>query len=140
MGAIPLLATLDQWMLVFWGCFLAILVFCGRSLLRNGTWKLYSGPGAGRDAWLAILMGLLQFVAITSYGMGAYFIGRLGTTVGFAMMVSSTLILANVFGFMMGEWKAAPKASVYTLFLGLAILIIAVITLAVGNGMVSPTG
>ena len=82
-------------------------------------------------------MGLLHFASQMAYGFGAYYVGRLGTTIGYAIMIVGSLILANLFGFVMGEWRSAPKVSVHTLYVGLAILVAAVLTLAYGNGLVS---
>jgi L-rhamnose-H+ transport protein len=70
--------------------------------------------------------------------MGAYYLGRLGTTVGWVFNIAFSLLVANAVGFMTKEWKGAPKTSVKTLFLGLGILVLAMVVLAYGNSMVTP--
>jgi hypothetical protein len=80
-------------------------------------------------------MGAIWFVGTIPYGMGAYYLGRLGTSVGWAMWTASTLIIANMFGFMAHEWKGAPARAVRTLYAGLAILITAIALLALGISM-----
>jgi len=140
MGISPIHASLARWIVVYWGGFLAVLVFCGAKMLRRGTWRMYAGPGSARDGGLAVLMGLLHFVSQMAYGIGAVYVGRLGTTIGYAIMVAGSLMLANIFGFVMGEWRAAPPAAVRRLYLGLAILVVAVLTLAYGNGLVPAAG
>jgi L-rhamnose-H+ transport protein len=135
-GASPIFASLGRWIAVYWGGYLAVLIFCGAKMLRKGTWKRYTGPGTLHDAGLALLMGLLHFLSQLAYGMGAYYVGRLGTTVGFAVMVATSLIFANVFGFIVGEWRLAPKRSVNVLYVGLTLLIASVLVLAYGNSFV----
>jgi len=138
LGAGPLSASIGRWITVYWGGYSAILLGSGYTMIKKGTWKNYFAPGAGRDFGLCIGLGCLHFLAQIPYGMGAYFLGTLGTTVGWAVNIASSLLVANFFGFFIGEWKAAPKVSIRTLYLGLAILIIAIIVLAKGNSMVSP--
>ena len=51
--------------------------------------------------------------------------GRLGTAVGFAVMISASIIIANLVGFVVGELKATVRSSTRLLYLGLMTLIIA---------------
>jgi hypothetical protein len=51
------------------------------------------------------------------------------------MWTASTLIIANVFGFITREWKAAPARAVRTLYVGLEILVMAIVVLAIGSSM-----
>jgi L-rhamnose-H+ transport protein len=139
LGTDPIKASLARWIVEYWGGFLAVLVFCGYKMLRTGSWKKYGGPGSARDGSLAVFMGLLHFVSQMAYGVGAYYVGRLGTTIGYAVMVAGSLILANLFGFVMGEWRSTPRPAVRTIYLGLALLVGAVLILAYGNGLVQST-
>ena len=137
LGAGPLSASIGRWITVYWGGYSAMLIGSGYTMIKKGSWKNYFAPGAKRDFGLSIALGCFHFLAQIPYGMGAYFIGTLGTTVGWAVNIASSLLVANFFGFFIGEWKAAPKASIRTLYLGLAILIVAMVILAKGNSMVS---
>jgi hypothetical protein len=136
MGASPIFASFARFIPVYWGGYLAVLIACLSRLIKNRSWVNYGGAGAARDAALSFAMGVLHFTCQLAYGAGAYYIGKLGTTVGWAVMISSSIIFANLFGFVTGEWKAAVKKSVNVLYLGLAVLIVAVLILAYGNGMV----
>jgi hypothetical protein len=137
LGTSPVYASLARFIAVYWGGYLAVLIFCGARMLKTGSWRNYAGAGAGRDAALSFAMGAFHFISQIAYGAGAYYVGRLGTTVGFAVMISSSIILANLFGFFTGEWKTAVRSSVRTLYMGLIMLIIAVLILAYGNSLVS---
>jgi L-rhamnose-H+ transport protein len=133
LGAIPASATIGRWIPVYWGGFLSILIICGSKMLRKGTWRNYRGPGSARDFGLAALLGCFHFLAQIPYGIGALYLGRLGTTVGWVINISLSLLIGNALGFAIGEWKAAPRRSVYLLFGGLVALIVSMVILAYGN-------
>lgn len=135
LGAGPLAASIGRWLPMYWGGFFAILIGTGSTLTKNGTWNKYWARGTLRDFVLAILLGLGNFLAQIPYGMGAYFLGELGTSVGWAINIALSLLVANLFGFVTGEWKVAPRSSVYMLYVGLAVLIIAMVILAYGNSL-----
>jgi L-rhamnose-H+ transport protein len=135
LGASPVIAGLGSWMLVYWGGFLATFLWFGSQQLRKGTWRNNFGPGALHDSVLAIAMGVLWFLAMIPYGMGAFYLGRLGTSVGWAINIAASLIIANAIGFLTGEWKAAPAISERMLVGGLVVLIIAMALLAKGNSL-----
>jgi hypothetical protein len=84
---------------------------------------------------MGVLMGAIWFVATIPYGMGAYYLGRLGTSVGWAVNIAFSLVVANIFGFLTREWTGAPKRSLRTLYSGLTVLIAAIVLLAVGSSM-----
>lgn len=139
LGASPVISGLGSWMLVYWGGFAATLLWFGGLQLRRGTWRKNFGPGALHDFGLAIWMGVLWFLAMIPYGMGAYYLGRLGTSVGWAISIAASLIVANTLGFFTGEWKTASSRSRNVLFAALAVLIAAMILLAKGNAMATDT-
>jgi len=136
LGAGPLSASVGRWITVYWGGYSAILLGCGYTMIKKGTWKNYFAQGSARDFVLSIALGSLHFLAQIPYGMGAHYLGPLGTTVGWAVNIALSLLVANSFGFFTGEWKGAPKASTDTLYVGLSTLVLAMIVLAKGNSMV----
>ncbi len=136
LGAGPLSATIAPWLPVYWGGYVAILAGAGTTMVKKRSWAKFLGPGAARDFGLAGLLGLLNFLAQIPYGLGAYFLGPLGTSVGWAINIASSLLIANAFGFLTGEWKQAPRKSIQVLFGGLAVLILGMIVLAYGNTLV----
>jgi L-rhamnose-H+ transport protein len=135
LGASPWIAGLGSWMLVYWGGFAATLLWFGGQQLRKGTWRKNFDQGAFHDFRLAIVMGVLWFLAMIPYGVGAYYLGKLGTSAGWGISIAASLIVANALGFFTGEWKNAPAASRRVLFAGLTVLIIAMAFLAKGNSL-----
>lgn len=135
LGASPVFSTLASWMPVFWGAMVALLLWFGGLQIRRGTWRKNVGPDAGFDWLNGVLMGVLWFIATIPYGMGAYYLGRLGTSVGWAVNIAFSLLVANVFGFLTREWTGAPVRALRTLYAGLIVLILAIVLLAVGSSM-----
>ena len=93
------------------------------------------GPDAAHDWGMGVLMGVIWFVATIPYGMGAYYLGRLGTSVGWAMNIALSLLVANIFGFITGEWNEASGRSIRRLYAGLSILLCSIVLLAAGSSM-----
>ncbi len=135
LGASPVYATLASWMPVFWGATVSLLLWFIGLQIKRGTWRRNFGPDAVFDWSNGALMGAIWFVATIPYGMGAYYLGRLGTSVGWALYMASTLIVANAFGFATREWTAAPPRAIRTIYAGIGILILAIVVLSVGSSM-----
>ena len=136
LGNLELYGTLIRWMPMYWGGITALLVFMGGSMLRHGTWRNYFARGTLRDFFVASSMGAVHFLAQIPYGIGAFYLGKLGTTVGFGVNLGMALIVATGIGFMTGEWKVASKASKRTLYWGIAVLLVAMGVLAYANSLV----
>lgn len=135
LGASPVFSTLASWLPVFWGATAALLLWFGGLQIRRGTWRNNTGANAAFDWANGAWMGVIWFVATIPYGMGAYYLGRLGTSVGWAVNIAFSLVVANIFGFMTKEWADAPRPALRTLYSGLAILLLAIVLLAVGSSM-----
>ncbi len=134
-GASPVFATLASWLPVFWGAAFALTLWFGSLQIKKRTWRKNFGPDAAYDWLNGVLMGVIWFVATIPYGMGAYYLGRLGTSVGWALYMAFTLLVANIFGFINREWTGASARALRTLYAGLSILIAAIVVLAIGNSM-----
>jgi L-rhamnose-H+ transport protein len=135
LGVSPVFSTLASWMPVFWGATASLLLWFGGLQIKSGTWRKNFGPDAAHDWMMGVLMGVIWFAATIPYGMGAYYLGRLGTSVGWAVYMAFTLLVANLFGFMTHEWTGAPRPALRTLYAGLSVLIVAIAALAIGNSM-----
>ena len=132
-GNSPAIATLTAWMLVFWGGFLATGPYCAFLLTKNATWKNFVGKSAGFDLTMAAVMGILHFLILFFYGIGAHYLGSLGTSVGWAACLSCGLLIANLAGFMTGEWRDTSRLSRRWLFAGLAVLVVGICVLGAAH-------
>jgi len=129
-------ATLIRWMPMYWGGITAIVIFMGGSMLLNGNWKNYFAKGSMRDCLISSSMGFVHFLAQIPYGIGAYYLGKLGTTVGWGANIGMMLIVATAIGFMMGEWKGTTRPTFRMVLTSIVVLIIGMGVLAYANSLV----
>jgi len=80
-------------------------------------------------------MALGHFGCLFFYGLGGWKLGALGTSVGFAIFQSGSVLVGNGLGFMTGEWKGASSESKKWLASGLIVLIAGIIIVSIGNTM-----
>jgi L-rhamnose-H+ transport protein len=124
---------------MYWGGYLALSIVFGSKMLKRKTWRNYSGASAARDFGLAVLMGGLHFLAQIPYGMGTFYLGRLGTTVGWVVNIAFSLVVANLLGFITGEWRTAVALAKKIIVLGLTVMMVAVLVLAYANSLLPTT-
>jgi hypothetical protein len=133
-------ATLIRWMPMYWGGMTALLIFMGGGMIRNGAWRNYFVPGSLRDFLIASSMGGVHFLAQIPYGIGAYYLDRvgkaqLGTTVGWGVNIGMALIVAATIGFATGEWTGIRPRTTNLLRAGIAVLLAAIVILAYANSL-----
>jgi L-rhamnose-H+ transport protein len=104
-------------------------------MLVNGSWRNYLAAGSGRDFVISSSMGGVHFLAQVPYGIGAYYLGKMGTTVGWGLNIGMALMVATAIGFMQGEWRGASRKSLRLLRTAIAILIAAIAVLAYSNSV-----
>ena len=80
-------ATLVRWMPMYWGGISALTLLMGGAMLKNGTWRNFFAPGSSRDFVISASMGFVHFLAQIPYGIGAFYLGTLGTTVGWGVNI-----------------------------------------------------
>jgi L-rhamnose-H+ transport protein len=108
----------------------ANLGFCIYLFARNRSLSSFRQPGGLRLYALAALMALLWGGSIFVYGAAAPRLGSLGTSIGWPLSLATGLLLANLIGIGLGEWKgASPRARAY-MYSAIPILVLAVIILS----------
>ena len=132
-GAGPLTSTYAVWSMVLGAGFIPNLVYCIYLLKKNRTGNLFGRSGWTREAVLAVAMALLWVTAVLSYGIGATLVGAVGTSVGYMLFISASILFANAFGIMAGEWKGASVRTKRFLFTAVAFILMAVIVVNLGG-------
>jgi len=126
-------AGLSTWTLVFLGGMISSVGFSLIMLTKNKTWNGFGREGTGRNLLFAFLMAVGHFACIFFYGIGGWKLGALGTSVGFSIFQSGSLLIGNGLGFFTGEWKGASTRSKGWLLAGLAVLILGIVVVSCGN-------
>jgi L-rhamnose-H+ transport protein len=131
-GASNSMAANPIWSLTVTGGFLSNLVYCVYLLNKNSTWGAYR-EGNSSYWLLGGLMGLSWYGGVVAYGMGAASLGKLGGIVGWPVFMTLDIIAGLFWGAMSGEWNRASRRAVGYCWTGVAILVLAIVLISIGN-------
>jgi L-rhamnose-H+ transport protein len=120
------------WTLLTFPLFLCNAGFAVYLLRRNGSAAKYSASTV-RNGALAVIMGVIWMSGIALYGVAARKLGQLGPSLGWAMLMASMVLVANLFGILTREWTEAPQSSKNLLRIGVLLLILAIAGLGYAN-------
>ncbi|MEA5083200.1 MAG: L-rhamnose/proton symporter RhaT [Lachnospiraceae bacterium] len=127
-------ASLLSWVVVFAGGFIANFGFAVYKLIKNKTYGDYVKPGCGKAYFKVILTSFVWFAALAVYGKATSLLGTLGPVVGWVAFNGLALIIANIWGFLDGEWKGFQKAKKVAIY-GNVVIIIALVVVGISNGL-----
>ena len=129
-------ASTAPWALAFAGCYGLNVIYCGYLLTVRNSARKFSLPGTGMY-WLgAFLMGALWVGAMVVYSWGALKIGDWGPYFGFPLFMINSIVCANLWGAVLGEWRGTSAATKRVLFLGLALLLVAFAVFGFANKLI----
>jgi L-rhamnose-H+ transport protein len=131
-GASPTSAGNVVWLLVANAGFLPSLIYAWYLLKKNRTWGTY-GSGTSKYWVLTPLMGLMWISGTVIYGVGANAMGSMRPAIGWPVFLSTTVLVANSWGFFTGEWKGIHGRPLQLQAAGLIILIAAMFTLGLAS-------
>jgi len=132
-GATPVTSTYAVWLLVLGAGFIPNLLYCSYLLIRDRTWSLFHQSGWAFETLLGIAMGLLWLAGIIGYGIGATYVGKYGTSVGYALFIAAMILSSNVLGLLTGEWKGAGRGTLRLLGVGILLILVSVAVLNLGG-------
>jgi L-rhamnose-H+ transport protein len=121
------------WFIALGAGFVPFLIYCTYLFIRNGSLRLYARAHRGKNWLFAFLMAVLWLSCIIVYGIGANRIGALGTSLGWIILMSLTVVVGNLWGFVTGEWKQAPGKAVRLMLLGIILLLFSVTAAALSG-------
>jgi hypothetical protein len=121
-----------NWALLTLPPFMCSGIFCFYLLARKQTLGRYLLPGAARNYLLAASMAAMWLGGMLLYGMGAHRLGNLGSSIGWAMVMSLMVIVANLWGLLSGEWRGADHRPLRIMAAGMAILVVAMFMVGTG--------
>jgi L-rhamnose-H+ transport protein len=133
-GIPPSMAANGLWAVILTAGFVANGTYSAYMLTKNRTWHLFALASVSVAYWLGgSLMGVLCFASFVVYGMGAIALGPLGAIVGWPLLMSMSLMTANGWGYLTGEWQGASRKSYLYSLVGVAVLIVAIVVISFGN-------
>jgi L-rhamnose-H+ transport protein len=125
-------ASYPLWALLALPPFICNGTFCLFLLARNRNFARFLLPGIGRNYLLAASMGVMWLGGMLLYGMGANRLGSIGSSIGWAIVMSLMVIVANLWGLWTGEWRGVGRNPLRIMCAGLAILVVAMFMVGAG--------
>jgi L-rhamnose-H+ transport protein len=107
--------------------------YCVWLMSKNNSGGLLLLKGTHYYWALAALMGFMWIGGFFLYAPGTRRLGSLGTSVGWAVMMTTMVITANLLGFISGEWKGASRKAYGLAVAGVAFLILAICVVGYAN-------
>lgn len=100
-------------------------------LQRNRTWINF--VPVWPEITLGMIMGLLWMGSVAIYGMATTLLGVLGASIGWSIYQICIIVMANVSGWIAGEWRGVSQYSKIILWSGLLLLGFATVAITYGN-------
>jgi len=125
--------SIPFWALLTIPMFLCNAAFCVQLLVRKHTLAKFFLPASGSYYLLAASMGAMWIASMAVYGIGANKLGSIGPSIGWAIYMSSTVVIATLWGLFTGEWRGAGQKALRVMSAGLAVLVVAVFIIGFSN-------
>jgi L-rhamnose-H+ transport protein len=133
LGTAAQYASNPLWALLCLGLLLCNTTYSIHLLRRKHSFAKFLQPGISQHYLLAISMGVMWLAGIFLYGMGAIRLGKMGSSIGWALVMSFMVVVANLWGISTGEWSGRDRKPLRVMSAGLVILVIAMFM--VGSGI-----
>jgi len=126
-------ATNCIWLLMLGAGSLPNIGYCVTLVARHGSAGLFLSRSLWPPWTLSVSMGVLWGASIFLYGAATPLLGDLGPSIGWPLSLATGLVTANLMGFLLREWRCAPRGAVRTMLLGLGMLFLAIVLCALST-------
>ncbi len=133
LGASPVTSTYAAWALVLSGGFLPNFLYPAYLLSRRRMWPSFGQGNWPMELGLGVAMALLWLSAIVSYGIGATYVGKYGTSVGFTLYIAGTILASNTLGIITGEWNGTSSGTQKLMATAVVAILVSVAILNLGG-------
>lgn len=135
MGYSQFASTNCIWLLMLGAGAVPNVVYCSSLAKKHGTGKLFFGTPSARPWLLSCAMGLLWGGSIFLYGAATPRLGELGPSVGWPLSLAVGLLVANLMGVWLGEWRGVPGRAIASMRLGIGAILFAIVLCAISARM-----
>jgi len=132
-GASPLTAGYGIWALVFGAGSIPNLCYCLYRLIRNRTLAAFRQKGWPKETLLGVAMAVIWLSGLLLYGAGVTLAGRFGSSAGFTLFLTISVLSSTVLGVFAGEWKSTSQRTRGLLALGVSAMVLSVVVLNLGG-------
>jgi L-rhamnose-H+ transport protein len=127
-GANTLASSNAIWSLAVSAGSLPSIVLCTARLFRARGWKTF-GINLIRNTSLCVLMAILWITGTVIYGAATHLLGTLGAAVAWPIYMSGIILIANLWGWVTGEWRGVRGPPARYMLAGIGVQVIAIIVL-----------
>jgi len=130
-------ATNFIWLLMLVAGAIPNLVYCIVLMIRNHSAALIVAPQAAKPWLMSILMGVLWGGSIFLYGAATPRLGDIGPSIGWPLSLAVGLLVANLMGTLLGEWRGVSPAAIRKMKMGVLTLVLAIVLCAASTRIAS---
>ena len=131
-GASKALAANAVLPLMLIGGFVFNMIYTLMLVTKNKGWGLYIQKGCKRYYLYTMFFGIWT-VGVALMGMGMVNMGKLGPSIGWAIINGVQILVATVLGLLTGEWKDSSKKTMQVMTVGSIVLLIGICVVAYAN-------
>jgi len=123
------------YIIILWGGFTTNFIWCMLLNARNKTFGDYTNKKSPLLAnyLFSALAGTTWFLQFFFYGMGESKLGNGASS--WILHMAFIILVANMWGLLLKEWKGVSKRAFATVIAGIAIIIISVLVVGYGNSI-----
>jgi len=123
-------STYLVWAVLLAAGFIPNFLYCLYLMRKNKSGTVFTSGGSLPDFLRSTLMAVFWILATTLYGVSTTFMGKFGTSIGYLLYGSFSILFANVLGWKAGEWVGASRQSQKWFWVGMGLVLGSVATLA----------
>jgi L-rhamnose-H+ transport protein len=134
-GMNPLFQNNVTYVVLLWGGLATNFLWCLGLNIRNRTFGDYTDNKTPlkKNYLLSALAGTTWFLQFFFYGMGESKLGNGASS--WILHMAFIILIANMWGIFLHEWKGVSKKTKTTITLGIAAIILSVIVVGYGNSL-----
>ena len=123
------------YVVVLWGGLTTNFIWCMILNARNKTFGDYTNEKTPllKNYIFSALAGTTWFLQFFFYGMGESKMGNGASS--WILHMAFIILIANVWGLILNEWKGVSKATLRTIIIGISTIILSVIIVGIGNSI-----
>lgn len=123
------------YVVILWGGLTTNFIWCMILNARNKTFGDYTNTKTPllRNYIFSALAGTTWFLQFFFYGMGESKLGNGASS--WILHMAFIILVANMWGLVLKEWKGVNKSTVSTIILGIIIIILSVLLVGYGNSL-----
>ncbi len=121
------------YVVILWGGLSTNLIWCVLLNMKNKTFKDYSNSNTPlvKNYLFSALAGTTWFMQFFFYGMGESRLGNGASS--WILHMAFIILVANVWGLVLKEWKGVRPKTLYTIITGILIILLSIVIVGVGN-------